>query len=149
MRSPAMRALFDVNMLIALLDPDHAFHDRAHEWWGSHVEAGWASCPLTENGVVRIMSHPNYSRKLRLTPGELVALVRRFASGSDHEFWPDQVSLRDEAVFDPSRLNSSRLVTDIYLLALAVSRGDRLVTFDHGIPIAAVRSASDGHLVVL
>jgi hypothetical protein len=144
-----MRALFDVNVLIALLDPDHAFHDRAHEWREAHTGAGWASCPLTENGVVRIMSHPNYSRKLRLTPEDLVALITRFASAGDHEFWPDQISLRDEGLFDRSRLNRSRMVTDIYLLALAVSRGGRLVTFDQGIPIAAVRAASDSHLVML
>ncbi len=144
-----MRALLDVNVLIALLDPDHAFHGRAHGWWETHATAGWASCPLTENGVVRIMSHPHYSRKLRLTPDELTGVLARFASGTDHEFWPDQVSLRDEAVFDRSRLNSSRLVTDIYLLALAVSRGGRLTTFDQGIPASAVRSASANHLVVL
>jgi uncharacterized protein len=144
-----MRALLDVNVLIALLDPDHTFHGRAHGWWETHAKAGWASCPLTENGVVRIMSHPNYSRKLRLTPGDLIGVLARFVLGTDHEFWPDSISLRDEAVFDSSRLNSSRLVTDTYLLALAVSRGGRLATFDQGIPTSAVRATSASHLAIL
>lgn len=144
-----MRALLDVNVLIALLDPDHTFHGRAHLWWKNHAKAGWASCPLTENGVVRIMSHSNYSRKLRLTPHDLVGLLARFVSGSDHEFWPDEISMRDAVLFDPSRQNSSRLVTDIYLLALAVRRGGRLATFDQDIPFAAVRSASASHLAQL
>jgi uncharacterized protein len=120
----------------------------------AHLPSGLADLepsaqPLTENGLVRIMSHPNYSRKLRLTPDDLIGLLARFVAGTDHEFWPDQISLRDEAVFDRSRLNSSRLVTEIYLLALAVGRGGRLVTFDQGIPTSAVRSAGAGHLAIL
>ena len=67
-----MRALLDVNLLIALLDPDHVFHERAHDWWEANRSAGWASCPLTENGVVRVMSNPNYSRQLRLTPAAVI-----------------------------------------------------------------------------
>jgi uncharacterized protein len=144
-----MRALLDVNVLIALLDPDHAFHDRAHAWWGANRDAGWASCPLTENGVARIMSNPNYSRQLRLTPDDLVSRIARFAAQTDHEFWPDDVSLRDDRVFDHARLHSSRLLTDVYLLALAMKHGGRLVTFDGDIPLAAVRSVRADHLVTL
>lgn len=143
-----MRALFDVNLLIALLDPDHVFHERAHDWWEANRSAGWASCPLTENGVVRIMSNPNYSRQLRLTPEDLVSRVAGFAAQTAHEFWPDDVSLRDDSVFDRTRLHSSRLLTDSYLLALAVRHGGRLVTFDEDIPLCAVRAAEARHLVV-
>lgn len=146
---PVMRALLDVNVLIALLDPDHAFHERAHVWWEANTTQGWASCPLTENGVVRIMSNPNYSRQLRLTPADLVSRIAGFAANTDHEFWPDSVSLREETVFDRSRLNSSRVITDLYLLALAVRQGGRLVTFDEYIPLGAVRLAEDRHRVVL
>lgn len=144
-----MRALLDINVLIALLDPDHAFHERAHVWWAANREAGWASCPLTENGVVRIMSNPNYSRQLHLTPADLVERLAQFADRTDHAFWPDDLSLRDGTAFDRARLHSARLLTDIYLLALAVRNGGRLVTFDAGIPLSAVPAAGSRHKVVL
>jgi len=143
-----MRALLDVNVIIALFDPDHAFHERAHAWWAKNAKRGWASCPLTENGVVRIMANPNYSEKAQFTPGNLIGRLRKFAGQSDHEFWPDEISLQDESVFVAERIHSSRLLTDLYLLALATKRQGRLVTFDQGIPLAAVSQAKAGNLCV-
>ena len=144
-----MRALLDVNVIIALLDPDHAFHERAHAWWAANRNRGWASCPLTENGVVRIMSHPGYSQKTRFAPGDLIDRLRQFAAQSDHEFWPDQVSLRDEKVFVADRIHTSRQLTDLYLLALAVAHQGRLVTFDQGIPLSGVHHAKPANLCVV
>ena len=48
-----MRALLDVNVLIALLDAGHVHHTRASQWLISEIGHGWASCPLTQNGCVR------------------------------------------------------------------------------------------------
>jgi toxin-antitoxin system PIN domain toxin len=141
-----VRALLDVNVIIALLDPDHAFHERAHLWWAANRRRGWASCPLTENGVVRIMSHPGYSQIMRFTPGDLIRRLRQFAAQSDHEFWPDGISLRDENIFEADRIHSSRQLTDLYLLAMAVVHQGRLVTFDQGIPISGVRNAKSANL---
>jgi uncharacterized protein len=141
-----MRALLDVNVIIALLDPDHAFHERAHAWWAANRNRGWASCPLTENGTVRIMSHPGYSRKLRFTPGELIGCLHQFAAQSNHEFWPDDISLRDETIFAAGHIHSSRQLTDLYLLALAVAHHGRLVTFDQGIPLSGVPHAKASNL---
>jgi len=141
-----MRALLDVNFIIALLDPDHAFHERAHAWWAANMKRGWASCPLTENGVVRIMSNPNYSEKARFTPGDLIGRLRKFAGQSNYEFWPDEISLRDEKIFAAERIHSSRQLTDLYLLALAVEHDGRLVTFDHGIPLSGVRRVKAANL---
>jgi len=143
-----MRALLDVNVIIALLDPDHVFHERAHDWWAANGQLGWASCPLTENGVVRIMSNPGYSRKARFTPGDLIARLRQFASQSNHELWPDDLTLRDEKCFATGHLHSSRLLTDLYLLGLAAKHDGRLVTFDQGIPISAVSNAKTDNLFV-
>ena len=143
-----MRALLDVNFVIALLDPDHAFHERAHAWWAANLKRGWANCPLTENGVVRIMSNPNYSEKMRFTPGDLIDRLRIFAAQSNHEFWPDDLSLRDEKIFVAERLHSSRQLTDLYLLALATKHQGRLVTFDQGIPLSSVRQAKAANLCV-
>lgn len=59
-----MRALLDVNVLIALLDADHALHERSAAWYGVDAQYGWASCPITENGCVRVMAHPSYPNPL-------------------------------------------------------------------------------------
>jgi uncharacterized protein len=144
-----MRALFDVNVVIALLDPDHAFHERAHDWWAANAKSGWASCPITENGVVRVMSHPGYSPNAHFTPGDLISRLQTFAQNTDHEFWPDDVSLRDEKVFTTERIHGSRQLTDLYLLALAAKCGGRLATFDQGISLSAVRIAKPGNLCLV
>lgn len=144
-----MRALLDINIIIALFDPDHVFHERAHGWWATNIERGWSSCPLTENGVVRIMSNPNYSEKTRFTPGDLIGRLRKFAQQSDHEFWPDEISLRNEKIFAADRIHGSRQLTDIYLLALSAKHRSRLVTFDDGIPLSAVKGAKTANLCVV
>ena len=143
-----MRSLLDVNVIIALFDPDHVFHERAHDWWAANSERGWASCPLTENGLVRIMTNSNYSSKARFTPGDLIGRLREFAGHSDHEFWPDEISLRDDKIFKAERIHSSRQLTDLYLLALATRHLGRLVTFDQGIAISAVIDAKPANLLV-
>ena len=144
-----MRALLDINVIIALLDPDHTLHDQAHKWWADDGKSGWASCPISENGVVRIMSNAAYSRQVQFSPSDLIARLRVFAAQTDHEFWPDEISLRDEKVFAVDRLLTSRQVTDIYLLALATRRSGTLVTFDQSISVAAVRIAKQDNLTIL
>ena len=143
-----MRSLLDINVLIALLDQDHAFHTRAHAWWKKdHPE--WASCPLTENGVVRIMASPNYSKARQFTVAELVTLLQTFTAATKHIFWPDTVSILDATRFDHARILSSKILTDIYLLSLAVEKNGRLVTFDQGIATSAVARATPKNLQVL
>jgi uncharacterized protein len=144
-----MRSLLDVNVVIALLDPDHAFHERAHAWWAAQAKSGWASCPIVENGVVRIMSNPGYSQGARFTPGDLISRLRTFAAQTDHEFWPDDVSLRDGKLFAAGRIHGSRQITDLYLLALASNHAGRLATFDQGIPISALSGAKTDSLCVI
>jgi hypothetical protein len=141
-----MRALLDINVLIALLDPDHVFHDRAHAWWKERAKIGWASCPLTENGVVRIMSNPAYSRAVKFRPGDLIERLDLFARQTNHEFWPDDLSLRDKTVFARDRLHGSRGITDVYLLALAVKHQGSLATFDQAIPLSAIPGAATTRL---
>jgi len=143
-----MRALLDVNVIIALLDPDHVFHERAHIWWAANRKDGWASCPLTENGAVRVMSNPNYSASAQFPPADLIRRLQQFAKNSDHEFWSDTVSMRDVNIFNAERIHSSRLLGDLYLLALAVKHQGQLITFDRGIPLSGVRNAQTAHLYV-
>jgi toxin-antitoxin system PIN domain toxin len=144
-----MRSLLDINVVIALMDSNHAFHQRAHQWWENNIKSGWASCPLTENGVIRVMSNPAYSQMLRLTPGELIGRLKNFAHQTDHEFWPDDISLRDGSMFVEVRMHSSRQLTDIYLLGLAVAHRGCLATFDQGVPLSVVSSAESVNLQVL
>lgn len=142
-----MRALLDVNVLIALLDSDHTSHDTAISWFAKHAREGWASCPITQNGCIRIMSNQSYP-----SPLPVQAVVQHLVAACDqdvHEFWSDDVSLLDRAVVDSSRIHGPKQLTDLYLLALAVRHDGRFVTFDSGIPLAAVRGARAHHLVVL
>lgn len=144
-----MRALLDVNVLIALFDQHHIFHDRAHLWLEVNADQGIATCPLTENGVVRILSHPKYSHTSPLTPGDVIGRLDKFCKAQDHAFWPDDVSLTDSTLFPPDQILGTRQVTDVYLLGLAVKQGGRLVTFDEGITLKSVRNATGNNLVVI
>lgn len=142
-----MRSLLDVNVLIALLDADHSLHERAVEWFDANAASGWASCPITQNGCVRIMSHPGYPNA-----PPVAAVVKRLSAataGRYHEFWADDISLLDPALVDAERVHGARQLTDVYLVALAVRHSGRLVTFDHSIAIASVKTAKPPHLVVL
>ena len=138
-----------MNVVIALLDPDHAFHERAHVRWAAQAKFGWASCPIVENGVVRTMSNPGYTQGARFTPGDLISRLRTFATQTNHEFWPDDVSLRDRQLFAAERIHSSRQLTDLYLLAMATQHAGRLATFDQAIPMSAVRGAKVESLCVI
>lgn len=142
-----MRALLDINVLIALLDSDHSLHDRAIAWFAEHGDQGWASCPLTQNGCIRIMSHPNYPNGPSLQT--IVARLAEATGEPVHEFWPDDVTLLESRVADPTRIHGPRQITDVYLLALAVRHGGRLVTFDGSIAREAVRGAEGHHLLQL
>lgn len=140
-----MRALLDVNVLIALLDASHVHHARARDWLGRHIDAGWASCPLTQNGCLRIMSQPGYPQSSPVHA--LMSRLRGATSTTHHQFWPDSISLLDAGHANPQRIHGPKQLTDIYLLALAVHHGGRFVTFDSAIVPAAVPGAGAKHLV--
>lgn len=140
--------LLDVNVLVALFDPDHVHHELAHDWFADHGRPGWATCPLTENGFVRVLANPAYAGTVR-RPADLVARLRRFCESGGHVFWPDTVSFRNQAVFDPSLAGGHRQVTDVYLLGLAHAHGGRLATFDRTIPVSPVRGARASDLLVI
>ena len=142
-----MRSLLDVNVLIALFDPDHTSHAAAVRWFEAHVSEGWATCPITQNGFIRVTSQPAYSNPL---PVSVVAdRMREAVAQGHHEFWADDVSVLDTKSVDTTRIHGPRQLTDVYLLSLAVSHGGRLVTFDRSLPVAAVPRAQKKHLVVI
>ncbi|MFA7242260.1 MAG: TA system VapC family ribonuclease toxin [Sulfuricellaceae bacterium] len=142
-----MRALLDVNVLIALLDAGHIHHVSATSWLERELQHGWASCPITQNGCVRIMSQPAYPGAL---PAALIAArLTEAAASPSHEFWPADVDLLEVGAFDWARVLGHRQVTDAYLLSLAVRHNGRLVTLDRRIVPEAVAGALPEHLVVL
>ena len=142
-----MRALLDINVLIALLDQDHSMHAQAGRWFAAKASGGWASCPITQNGCVRIMAHPSYPNSLKV--GAIIERLGEAIATAQHEFWVDDVSLLDSRIADRTRIHGPRQVTDLYLLALAVRRGGCFVSFDSSIPRTAVKGAEKKHLVTL
>jgi toxin-antitoxin system PIN domain toxin len=141
-------ALLDVNVLIALFDPDHVHHEPAHRWFEDQRRAGWATCPLTENGLLRVLANPAYSPAAS-PPAIILESLQVFCASGGHTFWPDDISLRDPGLFQTGAPPSHRQVTDLYLLALAVKHGGRLATFDRAIPFGKLRGAADENLALI
>ena len=141
-------ALLDVNVLVALFDPGHVHHEAAHRWLASHSRQRWATCPVTVNGCIRVLSHPSYPT-VRATPDDVISHLRTLCAKPAHEFWPDDISLLDEARCRPSKIRHANQLTDVYLLALTVSRKGKLVTFDRSISLEAVPGAGNANLELL
>jgi toxin-antitoxin system PIN domain toxin len=132
--------LLDVNLLLALSDPMHAHHDIAHHWFEATGRQAWATCPLTENGFVRIASHPKYPNR----PGDVatvLSILREFCAVEGHHFWPEDVSLRELLL--PGAVITSGQITDIYLLGLAAQNSGKLATLDQNIPVTTVQRGAE------
>ncbi len=141
-------ALLDVNVLVALFDPDHVHHDLAHDWFADQRAHGLATCPLTENGFIRVLTNVAY-RSPAPRPDEVVERLHAFRASGEHHFWTDRVSLTDSKLFKPAFVRGHRQLTDIYLLGLAKHAGGSLATFDRTIPLAAVAGATRSTLLVI
>lgn len=142
-----MTFLLDVNVLVALIDPAHVQHDAAHEWFAKHGKKAWATCPLTQNGVMRIVGHARYPNSPG-TPAAVAQLMAGLCALPGHVFWPDDISLLDTRKLDAARILNSAQVTDSYLLALACVHGGKLATFDRRLVVDAVRGGAKGlHLI--
>ena len=128
-------SLLDINLLLALTDPMHIHHEVAHRWFANFGAVAWATCPLTENGFVRIASHPRYPNR----PGgvsAVLAILRQLCAAPGHHFWSEDISIRD--VIGPDTIITHALVTDVYLLGLAVRKGGKLATLDQHLPAMAI-----------
>jgi uncharacterized protein len=123
--------LFDVNVLVAMAWPRHTAHATVQKWLARHADGGWATCPFTEAGFVRVISNPAFSRDA-LTPKQAAAILKANFEHPGHHFWPDNLSL-SEALAEVGELSGHNQVTDAYLLALAISRKGTLVTLDKSI----------------
>ena len=141
-----MISLLDVNVLIALFDQEHVFHQDARDWLDETIDEGWASCPITQAGFVRIISNPRYPAGVSTT--RAIQLIADATDNPHHQFWPADLPLATPAI-DRTHVLGPGQVTDVYLLALAVTHGGRFVTFDRKIALAAVPGATAASLLVL
>jgi toxin-antitoxin system PIN domain toxin len=124
-----MATLLDVNMLVALAWPNHVHHRPALAWFQRHHTSGWATCPLTESGFVRVSSNAAIVPEAK-TPKDAMAVLRRIVALPHHEFWQDDVSFATSAALEAIPLVGHRQVTDAHLLTLALRHGGRLATLD-------------------
>ena len=140
-------SLLDTSILVALLWPSHAQHESAVKWFTRHRARGWATCPLTEAGFVRVVSNPAFSRDA-VSPTEAAGLLAANTAASDHVFWPDDLTFVDATSYAGPRLVGHQQVTDAYLLGLAIRHDGALATLDGRIaaltqPKSAERKALD------
>jgi hypothetical protein len=140
--------LLDVNVLVALAWPNHVHHAAAHAWLRASAGAALVLCPLTQAGFVRVSSNRKVTPDAR-PPGDIVVLLRRIARLKRYVFWPADVDLADESLFAWERIRTPQQVTDALLLALAISRGGTLVTFDGGIANLLPARGSDASITIL
>ena len=143
-----MRALLDVKVWIALIDNAHQLSDLANVFIAK-TGVKIATCPLVENGVVRVMSSPHYSRRGAPAIQQVRERLREAWGALDHAFWADDVSLREDERFNFARVQGHNQITDLYLLALAVHHGGCLASFDQSIALSSVHGAMPKHLLML
>jgi toxin-antitoxin system PIN domain toxin len=124
--------LLDTNLLIALLWPSHERHDLAWKWFTRHRAKGWATCPITQAGFVRIVSNPAFSRDA-VQPREAIQVLSANTVAKDHAFWPDEIPVAEAVAFTGIRLIGHQQMADAYLLGLAIRRGGALATLDQRI----------------
>lgn len=143
-----MRHLLDVNVWVALLDEAHVFHTQALGFF-QRRRVRIATCPLVENGVIRVLNLPGYSAVGPVGFSVVADKLNEICAGMDHEFWPDDLSLRTPGVVNWPRVLGHNQITDVCLLALAVARGGCLVTLDHRVALSTVIAATGENLVLL
>lgn len=142
-----MTYLLDVNVLIALIDPAHVAHEDAHVWFAGAGHASWATCPITENGVLRILGNPKYPNSPG-APAVVAGIVQKLRDLPGHSFWAEDFSLVGSDIVDATRVLTTGQVTDSYLLALARTRGGQLATFDRRLSVDAVKDGKAAlHLI--
>ncbi len=104
-------------------------HAATHHWFRANRDGGWATCPLTESGFVRISSNRRAIPEA-CAPRDAIRLLERIRAVEGHVFWTDDISPVDPLWTPFARVAGYRQVTDAHLLALAIRHGGQLATFD-------------------
>lgn len=143
-----MIGLPDVNVLVALAWPNHVHHQAARQWFDDHHRDGWATCPLTESGFVRVSANRRVM-PIATTPPQAIRLLSEMTGLEGHTFWTDETSIARSRWIAAEMLVGHGQVTDAHILAVTLSHGGRLVTFDGGIAEILPAGASKDVLLVL
>lgn len=125
-------SLLDVNVLIALLWPEHESHERAQRWFRQNASLGWATCAMTQAGFVRIVSNPAFSRRA-VSAQDAFAVLRASLRHPAHHFWTEDVGIAEAFASLDRTLLGHQQITDAYLLGLAIHKKGRFATLDAGI----------------
>jgi len=124
--------LLDANVLIALAWPEHSSHERAGRWFANHAVHGWATCPITQAALVRVLSNPAFSPRA-LTPSQALQVLTANVKLAGHQFWGDSIGLREALMQMPSALSGHKQITDAYLIGLAIHNRGKLATLNRRI----------------
>ncbi len=134
-----MTFLLDLNLLLALAWPSHVHHEPAHAWFKREASTGWATCPLTQLGFVRLSSNPAFTSDA-VSPPTALSLLRNITAMDGHEFWSDDIDCASAGFSTDIRIVGHRQVTDAYLLSLARANSGCLATLDRRISRLLPRS---------
>ena len=123
-------ALPDVNVLLALVWPNHQFHEQASTWYRTHGSAGWSTCSITQLGFIRLSSNPSFTPYAK-TPLESTMLLSNLVNQPAHRFIDDVPPASSDAYLAVAKnLQGYKQTTDAYLMVLARERDLMLITFD-------------------
>lgn len=124
--------LLDVNVLFALLWPRSEFHGPVRAWFRDQASRAWATCPITQSGLVRLISNPALSVDAT-SVDEAMSLLRSNLAHPGHVFWPDDLDLLRSIGLSGAKLQGHRQLTDAYLLGLAIHRKGHFATLDKSV----------------
>lgn len=142
--------LLDVNILVARFWEEHVFHQKVRAWMASNEREGWATCPITQAGMVRTISNPSFSRNAPRPAEAIHWLAESLRQDPNHHFWPDDLSVSNACAKSLPRLSGFKQLTDAYLLGLAIHKKARLLTLDSRmVALAPEESDARKALVIL
>lgn len=141
-----MVTLLDVNVLVALAWPNHVHHSLARRWWHGHRQLGWATCPATQAGFLRVSSNRRLVPAAK-SPGDVLEVLRAITRLEDHRFWPDETDFTRTEHLAPEKLLGHRQIPDAHLVALALAHQGRLATLDRGVREIVPEGRLAGELV--
>jgi len=140
----------DVNVLLALLNPSHPHYPVAKQWLDNEGQFDWATCPLTENGFLRLYTQSLQKSQTGEFEDALFLLdTLKQTYKTTHHFWDDSISFSDPTLFLPSKIAGHKQITDVYLLGLCQGNGGTLVTLDQGITTDAIINPHSDLLKIL
>jgi uncharacterized protein len=122
--------LLDVNVIVALADKNHVHHETVTRWFEAHGTGGWAVCPFTEAGFLRVVTRPAIGA---LSIEEATEILARLAKHSGYGFLSIEYSWADLFPYFTNRIFGHQQITDACLLGLAIKENGVLVTLDKAI----------------